>query len=325
MRRAVACAVAVALNAVAPGASAASAAPDLAAIMRLTVDGWVASQSAGGLFPYGFDFLADSPTEPNYISRSNLIRQAGSAYALASYYRHTSDARLQEPLQRLLSSFVRHSLPVGKSRTQHWIERTRVLSLPFARWKIASLLERFDLLYEPEGEGRVVSPDDGYEDAVSGTVALVLLTELTYSQAAKDERFAAMRAAWLKGLLSMRIPGGGFRRSPTSIDDSDYFNGEGWLALAVYGDLHRNDVAVAAELVALESAMMDRYTQNPKPGFYPWARWRPHNVSRRHAIRASWRFCAGRPIFSSSGFKHASVHREITAPAWKAWPRRSRS
>src|SRR5437870_5226067 len=65
-----------------PGASAA-AAPDLPAIMRLTAESWIASQ-ADGFLPYGFDFLADKAIEPNRMSDANLIRQTGSAFALAS-------------------------------------------------------------------------------------------------------------------------------------------------------------------------------------------------------------------------------------------------
>jgi hypothetical protein len=249
---------------------AASPAIDYAGIMRLTVEGWVASQSPGGLFPYGFDFLADRPMEPDRISPSNLTRQAGSAFALATYYRHSGDPRLQEPIQRILSAFARYSLPIGKSRAQYWVERTHILSLPFARWKLLSALEYFGLLYETAGEGKVMSPDGSYDNALAGAGALALLTELVYSGAAGDARFAGLRSAWLKGLLSLRIPGGGFRETPTSIGDSDYFNGEGWLAIAVYCDLHRNDVEAAVALAEVDAAMIERYTHKPDPGFYQW-------------------------------------------------------
>jgi hypothetical protein len=109
-----------------PFASAASAATDYSGTMRSTVDGWVASQTPEGLFPYGFDFLADRPIEPDRMSPSNLIRQAGSTYALALYYQYTRDARLQAPIQRARSAFGRHSLPIGKSQVQRWVERTHV-------------------------------------------------------------------------------------------------------------------------------------------------------------------------------------------------------
>lgn len=250
--------------------AAASPAIDYAGMMRSTVDSWVASQSTGGLFPYGFDFLADKPTEPDRISPSNLIRQAGAAYTLAAYNQHVKDPRLEEPIRRLLSAFGAYSLPIGKSNAQRWVERTRVLSLPFARWKLLFMLERFGLLYETSGEGRVVSRDSRYGSALTGTVALALLTELVYSNATGDNRFAGLRSAWLQGLLSLRIPGGGFRQTPTSIDDSDYYNGEGWLAVAVYCDLHRDDAQAAATLAELDAALIARYSRKPNPYFYHW-------------------------------------------------------
>src|SRR4029079_558422 len=58
--------------------SAEALAADYSAAMRLTVDGWLASQTAEGLFPYGFDFLADSPLEPDPLSSSKLILQAST-------------------------------------------------------------------------------------------------------------------------------------------------------------------------------------------------------------------------------------------------------
>ncbi|MGE5089343.1 MAG: hypothetical protein ACM3QY_09490, partial [Candidatus Levyibacteriota bacterium] len=104
-----------AADAVADGAVRTSARPavDYAALMRATVDGLIASQQPDGLFPYGFDFLADQPLEPGRLSPENLIRQAGTASALAEYYLRTHDPRLRQPLARLLEAFGRHSLPIG--------------------------------------------------------------------------------------------------------------------------------------------------------------------------------------------------------------------
>jgi len=56
----------------------AATAADIPAIMRLTVDGWVASSQAADFIPYGFSFLADKALEPDLVSPSNLIRQASS-------------------------------------------------------------------------------------------------------------------------------------------------------------------------------------------------------------------------------------------------------
>ena len=243
---------------------------DYPALMQSTVDGLIASQSDTGLFPYGFDFLADQPLEPGRVSPENLIRQAGTASALAEYYRRTHDPRLREPLQRILSAFGRYSLPIGKSRLQHWIEGTHLLSIPFARWRLQTTLLNHGLLYEPVGEGSVISSNGKYDVAAAGTVALALLAELRYADASGDNRYAALRTSWLRGLLDLRIPGGGFRWLPTSIDESSNFNGEGWLALAVYRDRHPTDTAVAAAVDDLDRAMIARYSQQPNPDFYSW-------------------------------------------------------
>ena len=74
----------------------------------------------------------------------------------------------------------------------------------------------------------------------------------------------------MNGLLSLGIPGGGFRQDPLSIDDSDYDNGEGWLALAVYCDMHRDDLRAASALSDLDDALIRRYSENPSVTFLGW-------------------------------------------------------
>jgi hypothetical protein len=252
----------------APAAYAASA-PDIPAIMRLTVDRWVATQ-AEGLLPYGFDFMADTPIEPNRVSAPNLIRQAGATFALARYYEYAKDASLRDPIRNALSAFDRRSLPIGKGKVQRTVEATRLLSLPVGRSKLQSALDRLGLLYQSSGSGKVVSPDGKYGHALAGTVALALLTETIYARASGDDAFAALRTAWLEGLLSLRIPGGGFRQHPLSIDDSDYDNGEAWLALAVHVDAHRDDRRAAEALADLDDALMRRYSEEPSMYFVGW-------------------------------------------------------
>jgi hypothetical protein len=250
--------------------AAAATAADIPAIMRLTVDSWLASAQPVDLLPYGFNFLTDKALEPDRISPSNLIRQASSSAALANYYDYTKDPAVHDRIQRTLSAFGKLSLPIGKARLQQIVEATRILSLPVGRWRLKAALGRFGLLYRPSGDGKVVSPDGKYDNAIAGTVALALLTELIYSHASGDESFAALRAAWRDGLLSLRIPGGGFRQNPLVIDDSDYDNGEAWLALAVYGEMHKDDLQSANVLSGLDDALIRRYTENPSVNFLGW-------------------------------------------------------
>ncbi len=253
-------------------AHAAPASPtvDRPAMMRLVADSWLQTQAADGSLPYGFDFLADRPTGVEGKPWAFIVRQVGSFYMLSEYYRYSGDNRLREPIQRALAAFDQHSLPIGKGRVQRLIEATRILSLPVARWKLTATLDRFGLLYERSGPGKVVSPDGRYESALVGAVAVALLTELMYSRVSGDQQFAGLRSAWLAGLLSLHIPGGGFRETPTSIDDSDFNNGEAWLALAVYCDMYPEDTKTAGILLEVDDAMMERYSAKPTVNFYHW-------------------------------------------------------
>ena len=250
--------------------AAAATAADLPAIMRLTVDRWVASGQGSDFIPYGFNFLADKAIEADVMSPANLIRQASSSAALANYFDYTGDPKVRDRLQRTLSAFGKLSLPIGKRRLQQVIEATRILSSPMGRWRLKSALDRFGLLYQTSGDGKVVSPDGSYNNALAGTVALALLTEVVYAHASNDQSFAALRAAWRNGLLSLRIPGGGFRQTPSSIDDSDYDNGEAWLALAVDGDMNRDDLRFTKALSDLDDALIRRYSEKPSVNFMGW-------------------------------------------------------
>jgi hypothetical protein len=276
-----ACAVALAATVAFVPASAAEPPPvrDRQAIMRLVVQGWLETQQPDGFLPYGFDFLADRATdEPT--SKGYIIRQAGALYEWAEYYRHSQDVRFREPLQRGITALAQRSLVVGKSRAQDWLEATRILSLPAGRRTLAATLQKLGLLYQIEGTGKLVSADGEHGGAWAGATAFALLTEMTYWRASGDNRYANLRAAWLDGLLTLWMSGAGFRERPPSIDQSDYYNGEVWLALAVYADLHRNDEKVVRALADVDRTMMKKYGEEPSHVFYSWGalsaaqRWR---------------------------------------------------
>ncbi len=255
--------------------------------MRRSVDAWVSSQSSDGSLPYGFDFLADKSTGIENNPWAYIVRQAGSFWVLAEYYRYTRDASLREPIRRALAGLEQRSLPIGKRPIQAWIEATRLLSLPVGRWKLKLALDRLGLLYRDSGPGKVVSPDGRYSSALAGGVALSLLAQLTYASASGDEEFAGLGSSWLAGLLGLRLPGGGFRDTPSSIDDSDYANGEGWFALAVYGDLHRDDANVAGVLADLDDVMLRRYSDRPNRMFFHWGAMA---AEQRHKTTGAPRF-----------------------------------
>jgi len=257
-----------------------ASAADRRPMLERTVQRWVQAQAPDGSLAYGFDFLSDRPAEPHDRPWAFVVRQAGWMYALADYYAWTGDARLREPTTRALDALRRQSIPLGKARAADWLESTRILSLPFARWKLTRALDGTGLLYRTDGPGKIVSPDGRYETALTGATAVALLAELAYARASGDDAYADLRAAWLASLLSMRIPGRGFRDTPASIDESDFSNGEVWLALAIYADRFRDDARVTQMLRDVDATFMERYTRAPTIAFHHWGamaaaqRWR---------------------------------------------------
>jgi hypothetical protein len=242
---------------------------DYSESINLAVNRWLAVQKSSGFMPYGFDFLKDEESEPRTMSAANLTRQTGTAAVLADYYALTKDQRMRPVIQRLLSAFGRYSLPVGKNRVQTLVEMTHLLSMPFGRYKIHSALNRFGLLFDKTGSGKVLSPNADYGKAYTGAVALALLTELRYSQTSGDTSFADLRNAWLDGLIGLRIPGDGFRQFPTSIDATPYFDGQAWLALAEYHRAFPQDRRVSELLTDVDVSLMKKYGAF-KIDFFHW-------------------------------------------------------
>ena len=129
--------------------------------MRLAADQLVRAQLPSGLFRYDFDFLTG--TESTGMSSQNLVRQAGTAYVLAQYHGRAPGDRLRRAVENAIEGFRQLSLPITRTGLQHAIQRTRVLSLSFGRRTMQSLLNEYGLLYSPEDDGKIVSPDGGYE------------------------------------------------------------------------------------------------------------------------------------------------------------------
>ena len=238
--------------------------------MALAVDYLVASQQPSGFLRYGFDFLADTAAEPGAMSAVQLTRQAVVAAVLADYYALARDPRAAAATRELLAAFGEHTLSIGKSRLQEAIEWTRLLSMPFGRTRIESALNRWGLLYETAGPGKLLSPDANYANAYAGAVALALLTEVRYSQATGDMRYAALRQAWLEGLIALRIPGDGFRQIPASIETHPYYDGEPWTALAEYHRAFPQDRRAGDLLADVDAALMEKYGQHFKIDFVHW-------------------------------------------------------
>ncbi len=137
--------------------------------------------------------------EYNFLSgtfsrANNVVRQAGAAVVTAEYAGFFDDADVAERAKAALAGLVAISVPAE--------------------------------------DGAMVSKNGAADKGSTGATALALLAELTYFSASGDSQFESERAAWLYALLRMQLPSGGFARAPGIDAESDYYNGETWLALA---------------------------------------------------------------------------------------------
>jgi hypothetical protein len=221
--------------------------------LRRAVEYTLSVQQPSGLFLYDFDFLAAAPS-----GSDNVVRQAGTLYALGEYLLETGDARVAAALLAGLERMRALSVSTGKGRLQWVLEPSGLYEID--SWRLAGLLDGMGLLHAPDGDALLVAgPQPGYQNASSGATALALSAELGYSRATGDQRFADARAAWLRGLLALRVRGSGVRASPITLSRSPYFEGETWLALAHYREAFPDDAEVERELGSLEDYLFAHY------------------------------------------------------------------
>ncbi len=162
----------------------------------------------------------------------NVVRQAGAAVVTAEYAGFFGDADVAERAKAAIAGLVAISVPVE--------------------------------------DGAMVARSGGANRGSTGATALALLAELTYFSASGDSQFESERAAWLHALLRMQLPSGGFARAPGIDAESDYYNGETWLALAQYRRLFPDDASVRAALAKADAYLIDRYSQKPSVQFTHW-------------------------------------------------------
>jgi len=243
-------------------AGAARAGDDTERIRR-AVDHTLSTQLPNGLFEYDFDFLAGEST-----GEDNIVRQAGTLFALGEYLVDVDDARVVPVMRAGLEALAERSLPLGRGSIQAILEWTGIFSIESGRLERA--LRWGGLLYDPGGDGRVVSGDDAYDNALTGATALALIAELHYQRATGDDRYRDLRESWLRGLLALHVSGRGVRAHPATLFENPYVNGEAWVTLAYYHELFPEDERVARALDDLESYVMDRYGREPDRNFYHW-------------------------------------------------------
>lgn len=216
-----------------------------------------------------------------------ITREAVAAYGLSQYLLQDKDPATAHAIVAALGNFGKLSLPVSKTSGQGSLEATRILALPFGRYKLEGTLRALGLLYRPSGEGLLLSYNRSYDTAWGGATALALLTELQYYRSSHDARFAPLRRAWLKGLLVLYDGVGGFRTLPDSIDENDLSNGEIWLALAYYTRLFPADRATADIVARVDSYLMRNFAGRSNAGYYSWA---VKAAAERHAANPNARY-----------------------------------
>ena len=231
--------------------------------LRRAVAHVLSTQLPNGLFRYDFDFLEAEPS-----GEDNIVRQAGTVFALGEYLRDTGDSAVVAPLRAAFDALAKRSLPLGRGRVQSALESAGVFSIVSER--LARQLERAGVLFDPTGDGRVVSGDDSYPGAHTGATALALLGELEYFRATHDDRYRALRESWLRGLLALHVPGGGVREHPATLAQGPYIDGEAWLALAHYHETFPDEPGAAQALRELEDHVIERYSATPDRAFFQW-------------------------------------------------------
>ena len=163
---------------------------------------------------------------------NNDVRQAGAAFVMAEYAGVFDDAAVAKRAAAAIAALER-------------------MSVPFE-------------------EGAVVTSAGVAERGKTGSTALALLAELMYSSASGDKQFEKERAAWLDALLKLWRPSGGFAQAPGRDVESDYYNGEAWLALAHYRRLFPDDSRVRDALAKADPYLIDRYGRDPNAHFMHW-------------------------------------------------------
>ncbi|MDR1379657.1 MAG: thioredoxin family protein [Synergistaceae bacterium] len=162
---------------------------------------------------------------------NHIVRQASAAYGLGEYLRVTGDERARKPLEKTLAFLLRDSTPFNG--------------------------------------GLLVSSSPPHPKSPSGATALALIGALRY-KASGGELSDGQIEKWLKGLSGLYIEGAGFRTVPATDEESPYYNGETWLALAEYLEAFPHDREIARLVEKVDAYMMERYAREFDGAFFHW-------------------------------------------------------
>jgi len=160
----------------------------------------------------------------------NTVREMGSAYGMAFTYYSTHDKSLKPLLERTFKYAESISQKDGNKA----------------------------LVVDPKGKIK------------AGSTALALLGLLYYEKESGDTQFATLREQWKNGLLSLFERGEGINTSPTDSKKSPYYEGETWLAFAVYNEFYPEDKELDEAVSELNEIMYKRYVSEFRSNFFHW-------------------------------------------------------
>lgn len=165
-------------------------------------------------------------------SKDNIVRQAGTAYSLAEYQALFPNSSINGALRKALQGFQAASV----------------------EWQ----------------GGRLLTFNGSLKKAKAGATALALLSALIASEDKVGDDFSQISKDWVKGLLALQMPDGGFASGPGSEQQSPYSNGEIWLSLALYQREFPDDTRVVQALQRADRFMIANYADPPDIGFFHW-------------------------------------------------------
>ncbi len=163
-------------------------------------------------------------------TNNNIVREMGSAYSLAYAYFLLNDHSLSSILKNIIN--------------------------------------RFNVISVRDGNKLFIVDDQKHINA--GATAFALLTVLYYEQRSEDNAFDDLRESFKNALLSLYHPNKGVWTAPDNPDVSPYYEGESWLALAVYDHFHPDDKKVQKVLSEISELMIDKYGDYFDVAFFHW-------------------------------------------------------
>ena len=180
-----------------------------------------------GRITYEIDFLQNKKSKKN-----NIVREMGSAYALAFAYNQTKDKRLEKQLISVLKKAQERCVSVS--------ENTCFIS-------------------------------DEKQQIKVGSTALALLAELYFEQTSQDFSFSDFKDKMVNALISSYQEGKGVAASPfEAFHNSPYYDGETWFALSVYNIFYPKDKRVADVLKSMDKTMFKIYQDQYLVSFVHW-------------------------------------------------------